>query len=159
MTSFYLDTSALVKLYIPETGSEWVDSIFREMNPPGFPVNQLAFAKIGIVEVAAAIARRSRMGEINAHMRLMFYKKFLDDSSKRYRLLDITKAMIYLAASLTQRLSLRGYDAVHLAAALTLNQHLLALKSTPLTFISADEDLCHAARSEGLSSDNPNQHA
>ncbi|MBA3946870.1 MAG: type II toxin-antitoxin system VapC family toxin [Herpetosiphonaceae bacterium] len=61
-------------------------------------------------------------------------------------------ALLDRAMQLTQQHRLRGYDAVQLAA-LTASAVL-----PPLTFLSADNDLIAAARSEGLSADNPNLH-
>jgi hypothetical protein len=57
---------------------------------------------------------------------------------------------------LTQRQKLRGYDAVHLAATLTLNDTLIEAQFPPITFVAADDNLLEAAQSEGLSIRNPN---
>jgi uncharacterized protein len=62
-----------------------------------------------------------------------------------------------LAVDRTQRHKLRGYDAVQLAA-LTLHGLLTQAAFVPLVFVAADDDLLEAARSEGLATDNPNQH-
>ena len=62
------------------------------------------------------------------------------------------------AIELTFRNKLRGYDAVHLACALHVNQTLLANHLPPLTLIAADGDLLEAAQAEGLRTENPNRH-
>ena len=51
---------------------------------------------------------------------------------------------------------LRGYDAVHLATALTANRLLTEGGEQSLIFLSADEHLIIAARLEGLEAENPN---
>lgn len=66
--------------------------------------------------------------------------------------------MVDEAIGLTGRHRLRGYDAIHLACALRLQRALVELGPTPLTLVSADEDLLAAARGEGLSVENPNLH-
>jgi hypothetical protein len=54
--------------------------------------------------------------------------------------------------------NIHGYDAVHLACALALNDPLIESGLPPLTFISADNDLLAAAVAEGLPTDNPNNY-
>jgi predicted nucleic acid-binding protein len=64
----------------------------------------------------------------------------------------------YAAVELTGRHPLRGYDAVHLATALTLNTALREADTSPLVFVAADTRLCEAAGREGFLSENPNEH-
>jgi len=65
MAICYFDSSALVKYYIPETGSVWVSSLIDTQVEGGQWQNVVAIAKIGIVEVAAAAAKRQRMKDIS----------------------------------------------------------------------------------------------
>jgi len=62
---------------------------------------------------------------------------------------EITEDLIARASDLTEREALRGYDAIHLAAALTVHAHVLT---------SADADLCEAAQRRGLHVANPLEH-
>ncbi len=80
------------------------------------------------------------------------------DFVTRYRLLTITPSLIDLASALAQRQTLRGYDAVQLAAGLTLNNLLTQAQLPSPTFLSADDDLLQAAQNEGLNTDNPNRY-
>jgi predicted nucleic acid-binding protein len=84
--------------------------------------------------------------------------RFLRDARSRYTRLPVSDATINLAVELIQRHPLRAYDAVQLATALRLNQVLQDNRLPPLTFVSADEVLCDAARAEGASAENPNDH-
>jgi len=59
---------------------------------------------------------------------------------------------------LTRHHRLRGYDAIHLTAALTVSDRLYTWELRPLTFVAADNDLLKAARAEGLATENPNDH-
>jgi uncharacterized protein len=156
MTTYYFDTSALAKLYVQETGSAYVSNIVNTKNERQRPSHQIAFAKIGLAEVSAAIARRERLEEISQPTRRRLYQQIIQDSYARFRLLNITDSIVYLAASLTQRIALRGYDAVHLATAIELNQRMLQMRRPPIIFVSADDALCQASSAEGLRTENPN---
>lgn len=72
--------------------------------------------------------------------------------------MEIDQVLVDLAVELTKRQKLRGYDAVQLAAALTLNNVLTQTQAPSLTFVVADDDLLQAAQGEGLATDNPNLH-
>lgn len=53
---------------------------------------------------------------------------------------------------------LRGYDAVHLATALALQQIRQSAGWSPLTFVSADNNQLSAANAEGVLVENPNNY-
>jgi len=152
MTLYYFDTSALVKLYIEEAGSRWVKEIFNS------PEKIITFTNIGLVEAASALARRQRMGDISNYQQQVFYTKLLLDTKRQFQLHSITDLILYSAASLSQRHPLRGYDAVHLSTALELNRLLMNKQIPALKFISADDNLCQVAQTEGLITENPNDH-
>ncbi|MBI4771151.1 MAG: hypothetical protein HY784_12255 [Chloroflexi bacterium] len=59
---------------------------------------------------------------------------------------------------IAQRNWLRGYDAVQLAAALTVAPVLAAGGFGPLVFVAADRELLAAAQAEGLATADPNEH-
>ena len=158
MATFYFDSSGLVKHYIPERGSAWVTDLIDAGTQIGDWQHDVIFAKIGIVGVAAAVAKRQRMGDITLGQQRRFVARFLKDCSDRFTTLRTNDALIRFATDLTQHHPLRGYDAVHLAAALTLNTALLRKELPPLVFISADNTLCQAALVEGLAVENPNAH-
>jgi predicted nucleic acid-binding protein len=80
------------------------------------------------------------------------------DASSRYQLVAVIPARIDTAIQLTRRWKLRGYDAVHMACALAVNEPLVNRNLPPLTFVCADNDLLTAAAAEGLATDNPNNH-
>lgn len=60
MSNYYLDTSALVKRYIDETGSAWLRALVDPALSPVLVVSQLL-----IVEMASAFNRRLREGTVN----------------------------------------------------------------------------------------------
>ena len=157
MSSFYFDSSALVKYYIIESGTAWVrnliDSRLDEQWAHAISTSALTWA-----EVISAFARRHRMGDISTHLYKALTARFLQEARLRYGRLRVNDAVIEAAVKLIQRHPLRAYDAVQLATALILNSTLIADKLPPLTFVSADDILCEAARAEGLPAENPNEH-
>ncbi len=137
MTAF-LDSSALVKLYVAEEGHLQV----RRLAPP-YIVTELARA-----EVPAALWRKHRIGELDAQDAAILVRAFeadiLDPSSTRFSRMGVTSDIIAAAARLVARHPLRAYDAVQLASAMTA-RHALA---TPFPFGAFDRSLRTAAAIE-----------
>jgi len=158
MINYYLDSSAWVKVYVTETGTPWVTTVFNAGISMGRPLYQLSSGSIAMVEAAAAIARHERTGKITTAERRELFRRLIFDSENRLNQLGLSDKILRLAAELTQRRPLRGYDAIHLATALTLNQNFVTSGLPPIIFVSADTTLCAAAVAEGLPADNPNDH-
>lgn len=154
MSAFYLDSSALVKRYLTETGSAWV----RGLADPSTG-QAISIAGITRVEVAAALAARHRsQGGITGAERDGIVRLLAKHCRDEYALIPASDAILDLAVELTQRHRLRGYDAVQLATALAAGLALGAADMPGLTFVAADTDLIAAARAEGLAADDPNLH-
>ena len=154
MANYYLDTSTLVKRYVTsEVGSLWIQQITDPATAPLILMNH-----IGLVEIAAALARKEREGEITATERQQYLGLFVLDCQSQLHLLPTTDTVLRLAAELTYRQALRAYDAIHLATALQASQLLVGAGAMALTFISADGRLCGVAQAEGLMTDNPLAH-
>jgi len=134
----YIDTSSLLKLLIDEDGSDRVELIWDT-------ADTLASVALIVVESRAALAtaRRGRRLSISQHQRAVDEVTALIDEIS---IVEVTEDLLEHAAQLAEEESLRGYDAVHLAAA-------LAVEATVLS--SADTDLCDAAERRGLHVSNP----
>ena len=78
------------------------------------------------------------------------------DLAYDYQIVEVTDALVNTAMTLAERHSLRGYDAVQLAAALELQTALTASGLPALTLVSADAELNTAATAEGLTIEDPN---
>jgi predicted nucleic acid-binding protein len=154
----YFDSSALVKLYVLETGSPWVKQWVEERLPTGELRHTVSMSRLAIVETAAAIARRRRMGELTVEQQALLYRRLLEDAQHRFQLLEVDGRSLELAADLTQHHPLRGYDAVHLAAALRLWRVLVTADLPAPVFVCADANLCAVALTAELAVDNPNDH-
>ena len=118
----------------------------------------VAVAEIGLVGIAAAFAGKLRGEHVTPAEYYNARADLTADASDAYVLVTVNRTVVDEAIELTARHRLRGYDAVHLACALTLNRTFAAHQLAPLVFISADDDLLKAAAAEGLSTDDPNRH-
>lgn len=151
---YYFDSSAAVKRYAPEKGSEWARLLVEPIEE-----NTVYLGQVGVVEIAAALSRKVRTKELTQEDYEAALWLFLRDvQNEEYIIAPVSDQVVDLTVDLTRRHPLRGYDAVHLATAITLNTALVEAGLPPLTFVSADGVLCEAARGEGLPADNPNEH-
>lgn len=154
MTYFYFDTSGLAKRYINETGSVWV------RNACSFASGNVVFvAEITSVEITSAIIRRSRGGTLTIADAEASLSRFEADTLNEYITLEITSKLIADARRLVKTHGLRGYDAVQLSIAVSLNQSQIDMGLPVITFVSADNELLSAAESAGLTVENPNNYA
>jgi predicted nucleic acid-binding protein len=129
----YVDTSTLIKLIVDEEGSERAELIWQT-------ADSVASARLVVVEARAALAAAARGKRLSAdqlHAAKTELAAFVDD----LHLVEVNEELIESAAQLAETESLRGYDAVHLAAALFVGAAVLT---------SADRALCEAAERQGL---------
>ncbi len=118
----------------------------------------MLIAEITRVEVAAAIAKRvQKTKELDDSEGDDAYGLFLEDAATDYQIVPLTPALIHSAAQLARRHALRAYDAVQLATELDAS-HLLKANDLSLIFLAGDETLLHAARAEGMATENPFDH-
>ena len=121
--------------------------------------NDVFIAAITDVEITAAISRRSRAGTINIQDATIVYHQLKNDIESEYQVIEITESIINSGMKLAEKYCLRGYDAVQLAAAESINTLCIANGLPQLTFVSADKELNIAAVSAGLLVENPNNHS
>lgn len=134
----YLDTSALVKLYVAEEGSP---SVRGALDRAAF----VATSAIAYVEARAAFVRRRRERRLSARGYRSIIQS-LDADWTHYVVVEVTDSLIRESARFAERYGLRAYDAVHLASAAVLRGGL----AEPITFASWDLGLEKAARRAGL---------
>ncbi|MCD5407573.1 MAG: type II toxin-antitoxin system VapC family toxin [Desulfotomaculum sp.] len=130
----YLDTSALVKLYVQEPGSEIVYELTRDSDV-------VATCKIAYAEARAAFARGHREGILDNKNYDLITSAFQQDWES-YFSLEVSDILIRLAGDLAEKHALRGFDAMHLAAAVILKQQV----SQPVTMGCWDVRLWKAAQ-------------
>jgi predicted nucleic acid-binding protein len=136
--NLYLDTSALIKRYVNEAGSTDIRVWIRS-------ADDKATTLITRAEMSAGINRLLRMKFLS----LKDYNEALEEFHadwEDYHRLPVTAPLVARADALACQHNLRGYDAIHLAAALTW-QELLDL---PVTLVTYDRELAGAARASGM---------
>jgi predicted nucleic acid-binding protein len=151
--NYFLDTSALVKIYSEEEGSRRVRAMIRgiETVPAS---NRVIVSVLAHPEAASALgqimagpeAARRGFGSYDRRALPHALARQLGDGSP----LDLTPADPHMgtAARLVWKHRLRGADAVHLATALAFREELP--ETTEFYFVSSDVLLNRAAAAEGL---------
>ena len=134
----YVDTSMLLKLVVDEEGSDRAATIW---------VASGTVVSVGLitVEARAALAAAARGGRLTAAQHAAA-KTELDALVANLHIIEPTDELLARAGELTESEALRGYDAVHLAAALLVGATV---------FSSADAELCAAADRLGFHIANP----
>ncbi len=135
----YLDASALVKRYVAEPGSAQVESLIAGARAIGTAV-------VSRAEVAAALAKAARVGLITREGATKALGAFSADWEHLIRL-QLGEPLAARAATLAWEHGLRGYDAVHLAAALVWRETL----GEVVTLATYDRELWRGAQASGLS--------
>lgn len=148
MALLYLDTSALVKIYIDERGSERMN----ELASPDAD-HDLAICLVTQVEFHSAIRRRRRVGELGDEAVKQAAESFDSQFRAKFLRRPLNDWTLNLASELTSRHPLRAYDAVQLASCLALEMDT----GLSPTFVCADRRLLDAAEAEGLAVLDPEQ--
>ncbi len=134
----YLDTSALIKRFVAEQGSLLVRRLVIREGPS-------ATAKIAYAEAYSGLTRKHREGHLSTGQYARACQQF-ENEWQAYVRVDLQDEILRLARDLIRRHPLRGFDAIHLASALSLKKAL----GEEITFAAADERLLRAAGAEHL---------
>ena len=134
----YLDTSALIKKYFQETGSDEVISRWKEAN--GIVTSSVAYA-----EALASIHRKKREVKFSRSIFERILHLFRRDWNSLIRV-EVTDELNDWIDKMVSRYPLRGFDAIHLASALIVHDKL----SEKFLFACYDNKLLQAAQSAGL---------
>jgi predicted nucleic acid-binding protein len=134
----YVDTSTLVKLYVPEPESGAVQALMGSAQVAA--VSLIAFA-----EARAAFARKRRERAVNPKDYRRIVREF-DDDWDHYFVVDVTEPLVKRAAQLADKHGLRGYDAIQLSSAIVLREQ----SGEAVSFCCFDGRLLRASRREGL---------
>jgi predicted nucleic acid-binding protein len=134
----YLDASALVKRYVAETGTQEVNHLFAQAAAIGTSL-------ITYAEVAAAFGKAARVSLLPRDGALAALQVFRTQWTSLVRL-SVTDGVVSRAGALAWEHNLRGYDAVHLASALSWKQ----TTGESVTLAAFDRQLWQAAKTAGL---------
>jgi len=129
----YFDSSALVKRYVEESGSDAVQEILDR-------TDELAIGIIGPPEVISVFVRKRRE-RILTPDHYQVAKSALIEEIADMTVCGITSSVVETAIALIETIPLRTLDALHVACAADWNADV---------FVSADKRQMEAARNLGL---------
>ena len=139
----YLDSSALVKRYTEEVGTDFVKSILATNG-------LITTSKLTYPEILSALMRKVRSGEIEKKTFNGIVDKF-DKDWDHILVLDFHNDLLPIVKTLIEKHPLKAADAIHLSSALWLK---LSSK-VDVTFVASDSNLLKAAAAEKLQVMNP----
>jgi predicted nucleic acid-binding protein len=131
----YFDTSAIIPLLISEPSTDHCTRLWNE-------ASRIVGVRLIYPEACAALARAVRVQRLTS-AQMSNATSDLDVLIQEIDHIEITDNLARAAGQLAQHHSLRGYDAVHLAAA-------VAVADRDVVLVTGDTDLAGAAAERGL---------
>ena len=131
----YFDTSALLPLLVEEIGTGRATVLWDE-------ADRVAAVRLVYAEGRAALAMAARTGRIRRR-ELPAVIRELEQLYEQVDVVEVSDSLVRRAGGLAEKYSLRGYDAIHLAAAETLVDE-------DIVVVAGDGPLCRAAEALGL---------
>jgi uncharacterized protein len=143
---YFCDTSAIIKLYHAELGTDCMESIFGD--------NQCAImiSELTLVKFDSSVAKKVRTGNITDSAKNEAIKNFKKDCQDRFLVNPLDSGIVRSARKLINKygnkLSIRTLDALQLGSCLDEEQE-------GLHFVCADSRLNKICKLEGVSTINP----
>jgi len=150
---YFLDTSALVKKYMSETGSTWIETLTDAESE-----NRIVLARVTWVETLSAFTRLHRESKVDLNMLMQTIELFKLDWDSQFQIVEVEKHDCAKAGELLIKHPLRAYDSIQLACAHKIYSAFAHIASQTFTFVSADDRLINTAQTEGMQIENPNNH-
>ena len=131
----YFDTSAVVPLVIAEAGSELAASLWNNSD-------RVASVRLFYPETRAALAQAERLGRLTAR-NLRAAVEQLGALLGEMDVVEVDEPLARRAGDLSEAHRLRGYDAVHLAAA-------ERIRDSDFVLVAGDAALLEAGSAAGI---------
>lgn len=131
----YFDTSAFIPLIVDESSSTTCVRLWNE-------ATRAVSVRLLYAEARAALAQAQRIARLSGEQ-LSAAVEQLDLLTNQLDVVEITGPLVSAAGEIAESQQLRGYDAVHLAAAQSLG-------NSETVFVSGDRQLVEAAQRCGL---------
>jgi predicted nucleic acid-binding protein len=137
---YYLDTSALIKRYVVESGSNMVDKIFENAYRG---TGILSFSYWNIAEAIVVFDKYERRLGLKAKdlLRNLLREVKTLSSLNRVIVIDVAPSILRIAIKLVLKHHIYVADALQIAS---------AIRSSSSKFVTSDKDLANIARVEGL---------
>jgi predicted nucleic acid-binding protein len=143
MAVFYLDTSALVKRYRTELGTEVVEDLLSN------PSQQDRFftSFLSIIELTSGILRLAKGRQLREETAQEILARFRADVHELLRVWPLDEDGAAAAVTVVQQHRLRSADAIHLATAEAIGS---LVPDARVVMVSSDRELLDAAEAAGL---------
>lgn len=149
MPIYYLDTSAVMKLYRTEIGSAVVGELFDGLTES----EVLATSYLTLLEVNSTAARLLKGRAITrGHYRRILNQLTRDIAYYRVRVVPVQNELIDGAIPIALGYSLRSLDAIHFASAIASGS---LLSGQSIYMVSADHEIIAACEAHGIPALNP----
>lgn len=142
MSLFYIDTSALVKQYNNEDGSDFIHDLYdyhiqkRE---------RLVTSHLTSVEFAYAILRKHKKGLLSRSDAFGVIYTFHNDNKSLIHYIPFSDSIIFRSTMMLSHHDLRSSDSIQLSAAIESRNI-----DNDVYFVADDERLCKSAKDEGF---------
>ena len=140
----FFDTSAVVKRYADERGTQTVDQLIET------PENTIVITSLSVIEIASAFRRKYNRGDITKEKRDNLLVSFFEEATERFTVIPVDERIFESAFALVLNDDLRTLDSLQLAAAVSL-----PTPNPDITFVCADKELVDVAAQHGLATNNP----
>ncbi|WP_458208679.1 type II toxin-antitoxin system VapC family toxin [Haladaptatus sp. NG-SE-30] len=144
MPSYFFDTSALVKRYYDEQGTDVVDTIVEPAE------NNILITSLAVIETVSAFRRKQNRDSISRKEVDSLLAAFFDEALADFQIVPLDEQLFDYAFELILEDNLRTLDSLQLSAA-----RALATNVEGLTFVCADKKLVDVAQSKELPAINP----
>jgi len=146
MQNLFFDTSALVKRYYEEPGTEFVDSLVTDDD------TKVVLTSIAVVETVSAFRRKYNREDIGDDVLDELLASFFDEALSDFLILPTEESLLVNSFELVLDDDLRTLDSLQLSAALSVSENV-----EELVFVSADKELVSVAENKGLQTQNPDE--
>ena len=150
MPIYYLDTSAVMKRYIPETGSDVMEELFDGLTDS----DELTTSYLTLLEVSST-ATRLLNGRV---LTQQAYENILDQFTQDipdygFTFIPVQNELIDRGITIAREYSLRSLDAIHFTS--TLIASCMSSDSQDIYMVSSDRELIAACEAHGILTLNP----
>lgn len=143
MEVLFFDTSALVKRYYEEDGSDAVDELIEDDR-------RVVISSLAVMETTSAFRRKYNRAEIDSDDIDDLLAAFFEEALDEFVIVPMEESIQAFAFDLILEDDLRTLDSLQLSAALSITA-----EDTDVVFVTADADLGSVGEDRGLQIETP----
>lgn len=146
MRHLFFDTSALVKRYYDEPGTELVDSLVTDDD------TKVILTSIAVIETVSAFRRKYNREDIGDAVLDDLLASFFEEALSDFPILPTEESLLANSFDLVLNDDLRTLDSLQLSAAVSVSKDV-----EDMVFVCADGELVSVAKSKGLDTINSDE--